>query len=367
MQTRTLLLALRTGEPSRIARALALEAGFVATVGPKNHRRAERLIAASGALAEKLGDPYSRGWVRFQAGAVAYFEGRFKDCFESTEEVYQLFARCSGVSWERTTVRHYGIWALIWLGSMRQAIDRVKAQLKAAMERGDLYSAADLRLFTSNMAWLAEDDVPGARLAVDEAMALWSKQGFHVQHYYAFYARGQIDLYESAGVDALRSVEASWPALRASMLLEVQSIRVESLHLRARCALAAAREDSSHLEQYLRSAESDARRLRRETSVFAPAMGDLTLAAVDLMRGDVRGCSERLRAAIRGFESADMSMYASVAARRLAALSGADHDARHRGEAADECLQAEGIVDAERWTDLLAPGFEPSARRALTP
>jgi hypothetical protein len=354
IQTKTLLLALRTGEPSRIARGLALEAGMLATSGPKNRKRAARLLEASTALAATLGDPYALGWAHCGAGAVAYFEGRFQDCIDQVESALKYFACCPGVSWERTTMRHYAIWSLIWLGQVAEASRRVRAQLKAAFERGDLYSATDLRLFTSNMAWLVDDDVQGARRVVEEAMALWSKRGFHAQHFYALYAHGQIDLYVGDGVTWLSRIAEAWDAFRASMLLQVQSVRLETLHLRARCALCAASQDPSKRDVYLGVARADARRLARENSLFAPALADLVRASLCLFEGSRERSIGHLRSALGGFEKAGMMQYAAAAARRLGAMDGEGGKAL-AAEAVTR-MQGEGIRDIERWTNMLAPG-----------
>ena len=75
IQTRTLLLALGTGEPSRIARGLALQAGMLATEGPKNRHRVAKLLDASRALAEKVGDPYSLGGRMWEPGRLRTSRG----------------------------------------------------------------------------------------------------------------------------------------------------------------------------------------------------------------------------------------------------------------------------------------------------
>lgn len=353
IQTRTLLLALNTGEPSRIARGLALEAGMLATDGPKNHRRVAKILDASLTLANKLGDAHTLGWAYCGVGATAYFEGRFEDCIHHSERILDSLATCAGVTWERATARHYAIWSLIWLGRVKEAARRVRAQLKAAFERGDLYSATDLRLFTSNLAWLVDDDVAGARRVADEAMKTWSNRGFHAQHYYALYARGQIDLYEGDGLTGLRRIEEAWKPLHSSMLTQIQSVRIEVRHLRARCALAAAGQEPADRRGYLAVAERDARDLRREHSVFSPAMGALAHAAVELQRGGRDACVESLRNAIEGFERAGMMLYAAVANRRLGALIGDGERVRR----ATQSMEAEGIVDVERWTEMMAPGL----------
>ncbi len=359
IQTRSLLLALATGEPSRIARGLALQAGMLAVSGPKNHARCATLLAASSALATKLGDSFTLGWYHVGAAAVAYYEGRFRDCIDEGEAALAAFARCSGVSWERTTLRHYAIWCLIWLGDVGEASRRIRAQLEAAFERGDVYSATDLRLFTSNLAWLVDDDPEGARRVAEEAMAHWSKRGFHAQHYYALYAHGQIDLYLGDGLTALDRLAHAWPLLRSSMLMQVQSVRIETLHLRARCALAAARQDPAKANPWLRLAKADGRRLARENSLFAPPMAELTWAAVAVIEGRSRQGEEHLRRAIEGFDAAGMRQYAAAARRRLGALAA---DASLSEEAL-RAMEAEGIRDIDRWTRMLAPGFDTAPAR----
>jgi tetratricopeptide (TPR) repeat protein len=361
IQTRSLLLALATGEPSRIARGLALQAGMLAVSGPKNHARCATLLAASSALTTKLGDPFTLGWYHVGASAVAYYEGRFQDCIDEGEAALASFARCPGVSWERTTLRHYAIWCLIWLGNVGEASRRIRAQLEAAFEHGDLYSATDLRLFTSNMAWLADDDPEGARRVAEEAMAHWSKRGFHAQHYYALYAHGQIDLYLGDGVTALDRLAQAWSPLRASMLMQVQSVRLETLHLRARCALAAARQDPGKAGQYVRLAKADAKRLGRENSRFALPMAELTWAAIAMIEGRSPDAVGHLRRAIEGFDSAGMGQYAAAARRRLGDL---EADVAISEEAV-RTMEAEGIRNHERWARMLAPGFDP-APLALT-
>ena len=69
-------------------------------------------------------------------------------------------------------------------------------------------------------------------------MAAWSAQGYHIQHWYELIAETQIDLYQGDGERAYRRFVAGWPALRRSLLLQMQHTRHVAVHLRGRAALA---------------------------------------------------------------------------------------------------------------------------------
>src|SRR6185295_9207008 len=57
-QTRGLLLALRAGEPFRIARSLAMEGAHSAIPGVKAHQRTARLLTIAETLAGQAPDPH---------------------------------------------------------------------------------------------------------------------------------------------------------------------------------------------------------------------------------------------------------------------------------------------------------------------
>jgi hypothetical protein len=156
------------------------------------------------------------------------------------------------------------------------------------------------------------------------------------------------------GVTWLSRIAEAWDAFRASMLLQVQSVRLETLHLRARCALCAASQDPSKRDVYLGVARADARRLARENSLFAPALADLVRASLCLFEGSRERSIGHLRSALGGFEKAGMMQYAAAAARRLGAMDGEGGKAL-AAEAVTR-MQGEGIRDIERWTNMLAPG-----------
>src|SRR5262249_47584758 len=146
-----------------------------------------------------------------------------------------------------------------------------------------------------------------ARAMADEAVREWSQRGFFAQHYYALYAQAQIDLY--SGEDAGKRLAAAWKALEKSLLLRVQFIHVEALHLRARAHLAARR---------LAEAKRDAQRISSMKLDWAKPLA-LLIQAGAAPRKDAVVLLDR---AIAGCDTAGLALYAAAARRRRGEISG---------------------------------------------
>src|SRR5204863_1272329 len=131
--------------------------------------------------------------------------------------------------------------------------------------------------------WLALDDPDEALSQVEQAHRQWSRDGFHLQHYYELLANGQIDLYIGNGRAGLDRFELQGKALAGSLLLRVQNIRVEAQHLRARCALAEAKRGDQDL---LDVATKAARTIEREHMPRADAIAKPVDANVAAAPGD---------------------------------------------------------------------------------
>ena len=355
-QTLQLLLALRAGEPFRVARALATEAGFVSTGGGRSRQRAARLVEAARTLAEQVDRPEALAYAKFAAGIASFYVGEFAAARADCEAAERMMReRCTSVAWEINTAQTFAGSSLLYLGELAELARRVPIRLREARERGDLYATADVTAGRPIVGWLMEDDVAGARKVIRDAMGPWSLQGFHLQHYFSLWAEGQIDLYAGEGLAAWSRTTERWRHLTGSMVLRVQLIRLEAVHLRARCALAAAVAQTNP-EPYLRSAERDARRVAREHMPWSNPLADLVLAAVHAARSETGAAVEHARRAVAGFEAADMAAYAAAARRRLGRLiGGAQGDAFVAR--ADAWITAQGVVNAERFTAMLAPGF----------
>ena len=187
-QTRHLLMALKAGEPYRIARSLSIEAVTAAAGGVRNQRRAERLIRSNEAIGKALDDPHTDGLLILARGAAAYFLGQWKLAFELGERGERTMRRHGvGTTWELSSAQHFVVGSRCTLANSRVR-RRLPILLEDAMDRANLYAEVHLRT-RQNLMYLAADDPDGARADIDYAMGRWSHRGYHVQHYLALLAR----------------------------------------------------------------------------------------------------------------------------------------------------------------------------------
>jgi serine/threonine protein kinase len=356
-QARHLLLALKAGEPYRVARAMANEAGYSALGGPSNARRTAELVEKATALAAHVGHPQAIGVTQVAVGIAAYAEGRWKVAWDLAQKGEAILReRCTGVAWELDTTHIYSLRALFYLGEIAELSSRLPMLLREARERDDRFAETTLRARHGYAVRLASDEPKKACSELQEAIARWSKQGFYMQHYYALVAEADTALYLGEPDVALRILRERKRALQRSRLLRVQTLRVEWLHLRARSALAMALlAGPSNADSLLRQAESNARRIERERVNWANPLAALVRAGVASVRVEMDEAGRRLAFAEKAFEAADMALYAAVTRLRRAAILGGGQG-RALAESVDGWMQSQKIKSPAGFAAMLAPG-----------
>lgn len=358
-QTRNLLLALSTGEPYRIARSLAWEATHVAMRGVSGRRRTQRMLTAAGQLAERLGHPHALGMATMGRGVSAFFLGDWRDSLEVCDRAAAVFTeRCTGVAWELDTSKAFAFWSLFWLGRFGEIQVRFPRLVADADGRGDRLAAANFTTFGGPFAFLSRDDPDAAADALRSVMGDWSRQDFHVQHFTALSAQTYIELYRGRAGDAWQNLVRQWPSLEASLLLEVECVRVFMWHLRACCALAAAQETAAFggpAAALEREAARALRRLKREKPGWCRPLASTIRAALLARAGRSGAAADLLAGAVSLLEAHDMGMYAAAARLRRGKLIGGAAG-RELIEQADEQMREERIVSPERIVGLFVPG-----------
>ena len=247
--------------------------------------------------------------------------------------------------------------ALLYIGELAEVSHRVPALLEAALEQGNVLAATDLRT-RLNLIWLADDDPERARLEVIEALKIWPREGFHLQHYSSMLAMAQIELYTDDAEVAWKHVMVQRKALKESLLLRTQVLRVDSLYLQARTALAAAihAKVAGKSEMLLKVAERMARRIAKERMPWSDPLAPLIRAPIAHNRGNASQAATLLSEAVKGFDEADMRLRAMTARRRFGQTLGGDRGRELIAEA-DEWMRNQEIKNPVLMTRMLAPGF----------
>ncbi len=361
---RALLLALSAGERSRVVLTLSMEIPYVATGGHPSRARTEALILRGTELARSTESPRALGQVALTSGVARYLLGDFRAGLQLLDQGGEILTTsCTGVTWEVDTMQFFALNCLAYLGELAELCKRAPAYLQKATERGDVYGAVNLRIGLANIAWLVRDDPKGSRDEIREAMSAWSKRGFHLEHFYELSAVTNTDLYAGNAAAAYERVRARWPALRRSMLLRIQLVRIAAWGYRARSALACAEARTTDASERLRAAEADARRLEAEGSGWALPVARLLragVAALRTSRSDDRVIA-LLREAERGFAGSEMKLYLAATRLQLGRALGGDEGGA-LASSAEAWLRKETVKAPDRLVAMLTPGLSDSPK-----
>jgi tetratricopeptide (TPR) repeat protein len=343
---RGLMLALRTGERTAVARALVLEAVFQGSGGVRNLPHAQKLLAEGRRIAEGSADPYLDAYVLTSSGVVAYFGGHFEEAARGLVQAEEVFRdRTTGTGWELNHTRVFLLHAYRQMGRFSEIGPRLDAYLEDATRRGDRFAATTMaRSF--NILYLARDDVARARKEL--ASRAWSppETGFlHLQHWFELKAQVDADLYEGrTGVRARH--HADMELMRTSLLVRPQVVRCDFIFLCGRIALA---------EGDARAARRAILRLLGERVPYARAWGLLMRAWLMLREGaSAASVTPIFEESIRISDEGHIGLVAAVGRRRLGEALGGERG-RALVEAADTWMRAEGIVRPDRMTTLVTP------------
>jgi hypothetical protein len=363
-QTRGLLLALRAGESLRIARALAMEAGHMATAGAHAAPRVDALLGMAERIADEIASPYARGMIAMVQGFASLMRGEWNRALKALEGAEETFRdRCTGVTWERDTIHNFMLRGLIQRGEIRELKARWSVFFREAHERGDLYADTMLSAFYRTMIKLAGNEQPENEADLESMLERGSTERFSLQHSNAFESLIHINLYRSDITAAWFRFESVWPRYMRSMLLRIRMTRIDLLEMRARCALALG-ERPGDSEAYLRRAGEIALRLEKERNTWALAHSLYIRAGIAACKEDsVRSVDYLLRAAAQ-YDQAEMPLRAHLLRYRLGEIV-AGPETRSLHEKAEEWIKGQGIVSPARWVGMYAPGFAKIAGESI--
>jgi hypothetical protein len=352
---RQLLRALDVGEPYRIARAMALEAGFSVVGVGTGLGRSDAFSRRARELAAGAGHPYFAALTSLWEGIAAFLTGQWKKASELCGRAATTFSEeCTGVTWELNMAHNFFLGGLAAQGELGEVGRHLPGLISAARDRGNFYLELELNT-RMILVWLAADDPDGADRRGNEGIARWSQRGFQRQHYNHLLMRIQSELYRGNARGSWALVEHCRTQLRRSLFLRVQHTRIEAANYHARCALAVAATGHDR-DRMRRAALDDVRQLERENRPWASAFAQLLRATVAHLDGEGDAAIAGVTGAMNTFTGADMHLYAAVSRRRLGGLIGGEQGQALKQEA-DRFMTSREVRNPVAMTRLIAPGL----------
>ena len=335
LQAWNLRQCLRAGEPMRIARSLAVEAGFVATQGGSALRRGEELLARSLQAGAGVDAPRLEAVQEVARTIIAFQKGDWAETQTNAERVADLVRlRCEGAGWLLGTALIYQLTTLSLRGQFKRVASLLPRRIRTAHDRGDIYTELHLILSQPIPSSAVADTPQAGRAAVRAAWDRWAGLEWGLLELYALRQLIDLALYEEDYPTARLHCDALWSHLVRSPTRFVRITTLFAHESRLRVGLLGVRReglDAGALERDIRVLDASGMNWGRAAA--ASARGQLA--------GGVEG-REILRGAATLFEDAGQEAHAAAA--RAAA-----------GATQDGWLQAQGVVSPERFGRMLFP------------
>lgn len=237
-QARNLLLALRAGEPWRVARSFAAEAAYAAAFGGRGTQRAQELVRLAGGLASRIQHPHALGMWKLCSAIVAFQGGRFEQCHQDAREAVSTFQRrCTDVTWELSTAWIYLSAVRLFLGQFDDFLRDHASLVSGARDRADLHSEIHIHLAMPIPHAALIDQPERGRVEAEAAWARWPDRTFSLLTLHAYRTLTEIALYTLDGAAGLDPAELGWKELNGSPLARVVVVRFQTLELRLRAVL----------------------------------------------------------------------------------------------------------------------------------
>lgn len=359
VQARHLLLSLRTGEPSRLVRALTYEALCTSALGADHEATAWKHLDPAFELAERLGDTDSLTQATVAAGITHMAVGKWRKAAETLDRLEaRLQDAPMGLAYELRNARLYALMSHYILGNLKLLAGRLPALIREAEETGDLLFMANLRTSPAFIHHLACDEPEAARQGIRGIMDRLPADGFAYQRHMARIALCNIALYEGRTREAWEEFEPWWLTQGGTRMGLVQALRITISELRARMALALAGEmdEDPQRTAFLAVARREARRLRREGVGYAMALHHRLRALEAWIAGRREEAMGLALLSETAFEACDMSLHA-VAMKRCRGLMKGD-PGRELVQEAEAWMHHQGIVHPDRLMRMFLPGLD---------
>ncbi|WAS98059.1 serine/threonine-protein kinase [Nannocystis punicea] len=354
---RHLRLALSSGDPLRAARAIGYEAYLRALMkGGAADAEATAIFDGLEAAAEIRASAYVRGMLaQYRAGAHQML-CRFEPAMASYERgIAILRDQCTGVMDEIAQMDAHRMMVLLYLGRIGELGDVAFRLLRECAERPNPYVEGFARGVLGNHVYLAQDQVDAAH----EQLELYRRHApkrFEAHFFNCASKQTELLRYRGEAAEAWRQNQIDSAVVEKFPFFRVPFVKAEFYRSRAANALALAAQ-SQDPAPLLKIARTAAKQCFRVPLPMSDAYGHLTLASAAALEGASELAISELRHAVAVFERLAMASDLAACRRRLAVLLGGDEGSAQQ-HAADAWMAEQGVVRPDRFTDMIAPGFD---------
>jgi len=339
--------ALRTGDPSRITHALAIDVVQLASIGAAD--RAAATLRRAEAMAPN--DVVTGVRLDLARASYAYLAtSDWRRAFAFFDRIRDVHLRHPIDDWYLNIAETYTAFCLYLLGDLSELSRRISAYLRGAERRGDIYSQT---IYGSRLALslLASDDPAAADAALRTGHIRSHLGSYNLPSFYALLGRCEVALYR--GIDAAEPYAADRPAIARSRIRRVGTIHVYDDDLGGRIALATARRDAAARPRALAAAQAAAHGLRGVRLPMARPFANAIAGCAAAIARDPSALP-LLRTAAQGFAGLSMALHAHAAWYRFGSVQGgAEGD--EVVHAAHVALRALGVANPERLAACLMP------------
>jgi serine/threonine protein kinase/tetratricopeptide (TPR) repeat protein len=363
--------AVKLGEPSRLSRALGMEAAFCSTLPQAFFQnRADKLHATAWELSGSSGSAgYDRVFAIAARAIISFYKGRYRQTWVDADEAQELFRRHSpGRGWEHGPWQMWSLLGLALNGEIRQLIKRVLESSEEAALREDRHTEQNVSLGAPAIAWLALDRAHEALDRANQALA-GAPESYTVQHYQHYVTTVDCDLYANRGLSAWQRTESTWADHKRESFLLLNFVRDDLWRSRGRSALAAALElqatgqpttaSGKTQKNLLQIASQAARQLASHATPFSLGFGALLSAGLGHSRGSAYTAEQQLLRAMQAFEAGEMRLFLEATRYLLGVVTLNQATITQ----ANVWFADQGIVNPERLCACLAPGLLPQLPR----
>lgn len=346
LQTRGLRMSMKLGEPTRVARALCLEALFRSVSDPIESGSAMTLLERAQELLDDS-DPRQVAFCWHARGTVFQWASKYDEARQALQHAERLFMNeCTDVAWELGNTRLMLLNTCLFQDAYGELARRLDHYLEDAQARGDRFTRDTLLL---QMGWTRIDRIGPDQLRAElrKAMATWGGSDVSLQHWFATTSEMQLESYTGRGREH-ECFERIWPRLSRSTLMRVPFLALTIHSFRVVALIARARLEPENADALMRAAELSVAKVSSMRISPARSQAAYLRGAVAWARGQRAAATAEIAASFKapGFATPNMRRYA------LGVVRGGDEGERIRLDALRH-WRREGIHEPERWARMV--------------